>query len=103
MSSSPIYRRSPGVVFRSIAGETLLVPAAAKTAAVGRLFTLNATGAFVWGKLDGKRNVSAIAREMAKEYRVGEAAARADVADLLSRLEALRAVERSARPQESPA
>ena len=98
MPSSPVYRRSPGVVFRSIAGETLLVPASGKTAAVGRLFTLNETGAFVWGRIDGKRSAEAIARELRAEYRVGEEEARADVADLLDRLCALRAVERAKRP-----
>jgi hypothetical protein len=93
MTSSPIYRRSPGVVFRSIAGETLLVPSSAKTAAVGRLFTLNATGAFVWGKIDGKRSAGDLARCLSEEYAVEEKIAGRDVAALLKKLEALRAVE----------
>ncbi|MCX6348045.1 MAG: PqqD family protein, partial [Candidatus Aureabacteria bacterium] len=87
MKPSAIYRRNPDVVFRLIAGETILVPASKETQAVGRLFTLNETGAFVWGKIDGRRSVEEIARLLAQEYGAEDKTARRDVVALLKKLE----------------
>ena len=89
-----VYVRNSEVVFRVIAGETILVPSTGKTAAVGRLFTLNETGAFVWSKIDGERNVEAIARLLAEEYDTAGKTARRDVTALLKKREVLNAVER---------
>jgi len=94
MKPPAIYRRNPDVVFRLIAGETILVPASKETQTVGRLFTLNETGAFVWGKIDGRRSVGEVARLVAAEYKVAETTACRDVVALLKKLEVLKAVEK---------
>ncbi len=56
--------RRPTVVFRSDTGD---------------LFTLNTTGAFIWGLLSEGRSLDAIGRRLAKRYGIARARARDDV------------------------
>jgi hypothetical protein len=45
-----------GIVSRTIAGETVLVPVAVQVANYDRIFLLNPVGAFLWQSLDGQRD-----------------------------------------------
>src|SRR5437868_13000633 len=49
----------------------------------GEAHVLNRTGAFVWSLCDGKRDVNAIAAEVADAYRLDDALARTDTEELL--------------------
>src|SRR6516164_391051 len=52
--------RASGVVARTIAGETILVPVRRRAQEMG-LFTLNGVGTFVWQALDGTHSLGEIA------------------------------------------
>ena len=80
------------MVFREIAGETVLVPVTGETQAAGRLFTLNGVGAFIWERIDGKRRLSDIVGEIMEEYEADQAAAESDLAELIKSLENIKAI-----------
>ncbi len=78
--------RAPGVIARTIAGETILVPVRRRAQEMG-LFTLNEVGTFVWERLDGHRPLAGIASEVAEAFLVDRARAADDVLAFASELE----------------
>jgi hypothetical protein len=78
----------PGIVSRTVAGETLLVPVNRGVAECDRVFILNQTGAHLWPLLDGTRDVDALVQSVVDGFsEVEEPVARADVTRYLSALE----------------
>ena len=64
-----IVRPSEDIVAREIEGEIILVPLAAGIGDMeDELFSLNETGRAVWQKLDGRKSLGEIARELASEF-----------------------------------
>ena len=61
--------REDGIVARSIAGETILVPVSRRAQEMG-LFTLNEVGSFIWERLDGERALGEIAQELSEAFEV---------------------------------
>lgn len=80
------YRKKGEIVTRSIAGETILVPIRAKLADMEQLIVLDGIGDFVWERLDGKTEVTAIVDAVANEYDVDKETARQDVREFLDAL-----------------
>jgi len=79
VTSTSILRPSPDVVARDIAGEHLLVPVRSGVAAMDCLFTADGAGAFIWSCLDGRRDLTEVARLVAAEFEVDATRALADV------------------------
>ena len=75
-----IPRRSDRFVSRSVGGETFVVPVRAGVADLDAIFTMNEVGSAIWTRIDGHRNVDDLARGLAAEFDVTEAAAAVDVA-----------------------
>jgi hypothetical protein len=67
------------VVHRQIAGETILVPVRGRAADMRRMYSLNPTAAFVWGRVDGTRSLEAIVDEMLRSFAGNPETVRADV------------------------
>ena len=66
---SDVYEPSADVVAREIEGELIIVPIAAGVGDLeDELYTLNPTGRIIWAKLDGKKDLKAIAAELAVEH-----------------------------------
>lgn len=84
--AAAVYRPSPDVVTRNIAGEHLLVPVRAGIAHIDYLYTTDEVGSFVVAALDGRRDVAAVARRVSAEFDVDEGRARDDVAAFLAEL-----------------
>jgi hypothetical protein len=78
MTQESVLCRASGVVARTIAGETILVPVRRRAQEMG-LFTLNGVGTFVWKALDGTRSLREIAGAVASAFEVDPARALADV------------------------
>jgi hypothetical protein len=93
------YAPSDDIVARDIDGELLIVPL---TADVGdeheALFTLNETGRAVWDRLDGRRSLADVARELSADYDASIEAIQADVLGLVGELLARRIVAEVAKP-----
>jgi hypothetical protein len=81
-----VYRQSPAVATREIAGEMFLVPVRGELAQLERLFALNAVGAFIWRELDGKRDLAAIQDDLVERFEVSEEEARRDLAEYVESL-----------------
>lgn len=88
MNKNMVFKKTDNVVSRSIAGETLLVPVKGKLADMQKVYVLEGSAGFIWDKLDGRRDVSAICLELTKEFDVDEMTAATDAGELLSSLEA---------------
>ncbi|HKE10907.1 MAG TPA: PqqD family protein [Myxococcota bacterium] len=86
MTHESVLRRAPGVVARTIAGETILVPVRRRAQEMG-LFTLNGVGTFVWQALDGTHSLQEIAGAVAAAFEVDPVRALADVAAFAADLE----------------
>ena len=82
ITQDAVYRRLDEVVTRSIVGETLLVPVSGTLANLDDLFTLNSTGAYVWGRLDGATSLAAIRDGLASTFEVETERAWADLVEL---------------------
>ena len=65
---SAVLKKSENIVFRKIENEYILVPIVASAADVESIFNLNETGAAVWERIDGAKNLSDIIEEIKAEY-----------------------------------
>jgi hypothetical protein len=71
----------PGIAFRIIEGEAVLVNPENKM-----IYVLNHTGAFAWQKIDGKSNIKKIAQMIGEEYRIDGTEAEKDLRELFEGL-----------------
>lgn len=75
-----------GVVLRHVAGEHMLVPTVSREVDLDSLFLLNATGVFVWERLDGRRTLDDLAGAVEAAFGAPPDAARRDVEAFLAQL-----------------
>jgi hypothetical protein len=74
-----ILSHSPSIVTRKTGNEYVLVPIANNIADMNSVYTLNETGAFIWEKINGKRNVDELIRALTAEYEIDKDTASKDV------------------------
>lgn len=80
--SKPLARH-PGVIEEVVEDEVvLLMPHA------GAVLVLNDVGRAIWGLIDGRRTIDALAEQICAEYEVEPAQARADIAAFVEQLAA---------------
>lgn len=82
-----VYRRSTELVAREIAGELLVVPIKGQLAHMHCIFALNEVARFIWERLDGERDLEAIAQEVIQVFDVGIERAREDLLDAVATFE----------------
>jgi len=81
-----VYRKSPDVVVRKIAGELLLVPVRGKIADMQKIFTLNPVGELIWQELDAQRNLDDIRDRVVSEFDVTMETAMSDIEEFITEL-----------------
>jgi hypothetical protein len=81
------------MVSRRIAGEYVLVPIVGHGAQVDSIFNLNAVGAFIWERLDGRTKGEAIVEALVDRYEVTRQRAEADYQSFLAKLLSIEAVQ----------
>jgi hypothetical protein len=90
------YVRSDAVIPRRVAGETILVPANARTVVghsrAAELFVLNTTGELLWSELATPKSVPDLARKLIDEYAVSSGDATTDAEEFVRSLQAIGAV-----------
>ncbi len=84
MSEAP--KKRDDVLTRQIAGETIIVPIRGKLADMQNIFAVNVVAEFIWERMDGKRSLDDIAREVAQHFEVSEGVARSDVLEFVDEL-----------------
>ncbi len=87
ISRNAVYAVSEDVVAREIEGEIIIVPLVAGIGDLeDELFTLNETGKAIWDKLDGRRSLNDVIRDLAAEYRGEAGEVEGDVLGLVQEL-----------------
>ena len=81
-----LYEKSPNIVSRKIAEETVLVPVRQSLGEEPAIFTLNEVGARIWELIDGARSVREICQAVVSEFDVDSSLAEEDLLRLLSQL-----------------
>ena len=81
------YVPSDDVVAREIEGELIIVPLVSGIGNIeDELFTLNDTGRAIWERLDGKKSLKELARELSAEYEAPEGEIERDLIGLVQEL-----------------
>ncbi len=81
------YAPSEDLVCREIEGELIIVPLVAGMGDMeDELFTLNETGRAIWAKLDGKKSLKDVAKELSVEYKAPPGEIERDVVGLAEEL-----------------
>ena len=93
VSTEAVFARSARIVGRRIAGEYVLVPLVTHGADLDAIYNLNAVGAFIWERLDGRTAGAQIVAALLESFAVEPGQAEADYLDFVGRLQALGAVE----------
>ena len=81
-----VFRQKQDIVVRNIGNESVIVPLRNKVAEMDILYTLNETGAFIWGQVDGRNDVAGIIGLLMNEFSVDEEVAKRDVVELLGQM-----------------
>jgi hypothetical protein len=79
-------QRDENLVYRTISGETVLIPIRSGAADLDHLFVLNPTAAVIWQLLDGTRTLTEIVGRVVEEFEVDPAVAEQDLQRLLETL-----------------
>jgi len=85
-SLKSIVSQSTLIVPRKTGNEYVLVPITNNIADMNSVYTLNETGAFIWEKIDGKRNLEDIIAALIDEYDIDNKSAESDVFSFIENL-----------------
>ncbi|MGE0452513.1 MAG: PqqD family protein [Vicinamibacteria bacterium] len=95
VSLADVYAPAERIVGRRIADEYVLVPIVGRGAEIDGIFNLNGVGAFIWERLDGRRDGAAIVAELCARYAVAAPAAERDYRAFIEQLLSIDAVRRA--------
>ena len=94
VSPGDVYRCRDGLVIREIVGETIVVPIGGRLDELQQVYSLNATGAFIWQRLDGRTPLKSIHEAVAKDFKVRKKEAWTDLTELVGELAEAGLIER---------
>ena len=86
ISPEAVYRCRENLVTREIVGETIIVPISGQLADLQQVYSLNATGGFVWSRLDGNTSLEIIHKAVIAGFKVHKKEAWTDLSELVSDL-----------------
>ncbi len=75
--------KKENVVFRKVAGETLLVPIRGDIADMKKIYILNSLGEFIWNMINGERSFEDILDAILANYEVTREEAEKDIKEFL--------------------
>jgi hypothetical protein len=81
-----VYRKSPDIVTRTIAGELFLVPLRGKVADMQRIFSLNPVGELIWQEIDAHKSLSDIRDQVVSNFEVTAETATEDIEEFIAEL-----------------
>jgi hypothetical protein len=74
------------IVFREIAGETILVPISGKLANLQKIYSLNPVAEYIWKQLDGKRTLQEISDNIQSVFEVKKEQVDEDIQEFIAEL-----------------
>ena len=81
-----VYKKKDDIVYRKLAGETILVPISGRLADMQMIFALNPVGEFIWEELDGSRTLQQIREDIQSSFDVAREEANADLEAFIAEL-----------------
>ncbi|MBN2371470.1 MAG: PqqD family protein [Vicinamibacteria bacterium] len=100
-SLQDVFSHSERIVGRKVDGRNVLVALVRDAADLDALFDLNAPGAFIWERLDGKSSGREIVRGVVERFEAPVMRAARDYIRFVARLESLGALTRRDRKAEA--
>ena len=94
------FAKENDLVTRDVAGEKIIVPIKGHVGDLEGVFTLNELGTMIWELINGQTTARELVEAVRKEYDVGAAEAKKDVADFLRSLEEAGLIRPSGTTQE---
>ncbi|RMG04147.1 MAG: PqqD family protein [Nitrospirae bacterium] len=88
-----IPSKTDNVVYRKVAGETILVPVHGDVAKMKKIYILNNLGEFIWERIDGRKSVDEILDEIVENFEVTRDEARKDLNEFINSLKERNLVE----------
>ena len=88
-----IPSRTENVVFRKVAGETILVPVQGNVAEMKKIYILNSLGEFIWERIDGSRSFEDIIDEITRHFDVTREEASSDLSEFITSLQERNLIE----------
>jgi len=79
-----VFVRSPAVVSRRVAGETLIVPVRGKVGDLASIYSFNETGSLIWQTLESPKGLAELINAVQQEYAVEREQAEHDVKQFLN-------------------
>ena len=89
-----ICKKSPNIVYRTIAQEAILVPIQNDAGDLSQIYALNAVAARVWELLDGERTLMQIAEMIHDEFEVEKETVIKDIKQLSEELLGLNIIQK---------
>lgn len=86
VSPGDVYRCRDKLVTREIVGETIIVPISGELADLQQVYSLNATGAFIWQQLDGVIELQSVHQALIENFSIKKNDAWADLRELVTDL-----------------
>lgn len=86
VSPGDVYRCRENLVTREMVGETIIVPISRELADLQKAFSLNATGGFIWERLDGSTSLEFIHQAVTEHFKISKKDAWADLVELITDL-----------------
>jgi len=86
VSPGDVYRCCENLVTREIVGETIIVPISGQLADLQQVYSLNTTGGFIWGQLDGNASLETIHRAVTANFKTSKKQAWTDLSELVADL-----------------
>jgi len=81
-----VYKKKHDIIFRKVAGETILVPISGRLADMQRIFALNPVGEFIWDEIDGSRTLQQISEDIQSNFDAGREEADEDLEAFITEL-----------------
>lgn len=90
------YRKANGLVTRSIASETIVVPVRAHVVDLESIYSMDEVGSLIWRLIDGRTTIDEIVAAVCASYDVGSIEAAEDVREFFDALQAAGLVQAAA-------
>lgn len=85
--SEKVFRKNGETVERAIAGETFLVPIRGRLADMQKIFSLNASGKFIWDNINGIKSLREISEGLQAFFDVTKEEACTDLESFIAELQ----------------
>ena len=98
---SLVPRKTEGLVTRTIADETVVVPIRGQLAQMQNLYVLSPVGQHLWAEIDGARSLADLRRSLVEAYDVADDVAESDLVVFFNEIREAGLVQLAPSPEES--